>query len=196
MRSSPLLDSSASRVCVHWTRPCTTQATALAPIVPTLLGALECQPEERALVMIDSALNKRLVTREQLRRAARGMPKRVIVAIARADDTSQSGIETLVRIRLRRLGIMVRTQAYHPGVGRVDLLVGDRLVIECDGKPFHEPDEASERDYDRDIVLVRDDRIVLRLRYRHIVYEWDRIEQIILEIVRSGRHRWPRNRVV
>jgi len=143
---------------------------------------------------MDSALNKGLVTLSQLHVAARALPARFSRAIQRCDPLSQSGTESLVRVRLRRLGIRVLTQFRRPGVGRVDLLVGDRLVIECDSEAFHGDDEGQERDYDRDLVLLDGDFLVMRLRYRHVVYEWDRIEPIILGLIRRGRHLNPRHR--
>lgn len=89
-------------------------------------------------------------------------------AIGRCDPLSQSGTESLVRVRLRRRGIRVQTQFRRRGVGRVDLLIGDRMVIECDSDEFHSGDEAQERDYDRDLELIDGDFLVLRLRYRHV----------------------------
>jgi very-short-patch-repair endonuclease len=193
-RALPLSLDASARVCLHWRKPSHTPHTIVAPIVATLMHAIECQSEERAIVMIDSALNSRQVTRSQLRRAASSMPSRYAATLAKCDARSQSGTETLVRVRLRRLGIRVRIQVHRPGVGRVDVLVGDRLVIECDSQEFHGSDEAQERDYDRDIELIDGDDLVLRLRYRHVVHEWDRVEAVILRLVRRGRHLNPRKR--
>lgn len=194
-RALPLSLDASARVCLHWRKPSHAAPTAVAPIIATLMHAIECQTEERAIVMIDSALNSRLVTLPQLRRAASSMPSRYSRALAKCDARSQSGTETLVRLRLRRLGIRIRIQVHRPGVGRVDLLVGDRLVIECDSEQFHGSDKAQERDYDRDIELIDGDDLVLRLRYRHVIYEWERVEAVILGLVRRGRHLSPRRRV-
>jgi very-short-patch-repair endonuclease len=155
------------------------------------MHAIECQSEERAIVMIDSALNSRQVTRSQLRRAASSMPSRYAATLAKCDARSQSGTETLVRVRLRRLGIRVRIQVHRPGVGRVDVLVGDRLVIECDSHEFHEGEDALHRDFDRDLALIEKDYLVLRLNYRQVVHEWDRVESVILGLVARRRHVRP-----
>ena len=188
------LDMEAHGVCVHWGRPRTAAAATVAPVAAALIHAIECQSEELAIVMIDSALNKGLVTVAQLRRAALLRSLRYARAIARCDPLSESGTETLVRLRLRRRGIRVRTQFRRPGVGRVDLLIGDRLIIECDSAQFHDGDESQERDYERDLLLIDGDYLVLRLRYRHVIYEWDRVEPIILGLIRRGRHLNPRHR--
>lgn len=64
------LDAHVQRVCIHWRRPSFAGSTSVAPVIATLMHAIECQSEERALVMIDSALNMRLVTLTELQRAA------------------------------------------------------------------------------------------------------------------------------
>lgn len=181
----------ADAVCVHWTGA--DGAGAIAPVVSALVHAIECQSAESALVMIDSALNKGFVTRAQLLRVTEGMPRRYAEIVRRSDGGCQSGTETLVRLRLQRRGIRVKTQFYRRGVGHVDLLVGERLVIECDSR-FHDEGGQIERDYDRDIELIDGDYLVLRLRYRHVMLEWERIEAVILRLIRRGRHLRPRHR--
>jgi very-short-patch-repair endonuclease len=188
------LDPAAHGVCLHWRRPRTAAHLTIAPPVAALIDAIECQSEECAIAMMDSALNQGRVTLAQLRAAARGLPDRYLHAIGCCDPLSQSGTESLVRVRLRRRGVRVQTQFRRQGVGRVDLLIGDRLVIECDSQEFHSGDEAQERDYDRDLALIDGDFLVLRLRYRHVVYEWERVESIILGLIRRGRHLNPRHR--
>jgi very-short-patch-repair endonuclease len=64
-------------------------------------------------------------------------------------------------------------------------------VIECDSHAFHDGDEAAQRDYDRDLALIEKDYLVLRLNYRQIVYEWERVEPIILGLVARRRHLRP-----
>lgn len=181
----------ADAVCVHWTGA--DGAGAIAPVVSALVHAIECQSAESALVMIDSALNKGFVTRAQLLRVTEGMPRRYAEIVRRSDGGCQSGTETLVRLRLQLRGIRVETQFFRRGVGHVDLLVGERLVIECDSR-FHDEGGQIERDYDRDIELIDGDYLVLRLRYRHVMLEWERIEAVILRLIRRGRHLRPRHR--
>ena len=176
--------SSADRpaLCLHWASAKVRERVALADPLQTIKDAAHCLPREMAVALADSALNSKLIRMYQLQTALPDIA-------AACDATCQSGTETLVRVRLRGKRIRVRTQVAIKGVGRVDLLVGERLVIECDSERFHDG-YTSERDYDRDIALIRRGYLVLRLKYRHVVYEWDEIEQIILEIVRARRHYW------
>jgi len=189
------LRASDQGVCIHWrSMPGALQAP-VAATAEALMHVIECQSPERAVATLDSALNMGVVTLRQLRMAAAGRSARYRRAVQQCDTESQSGTESLVRFRLRRLGIRVRSQVFCDGVGRVDLLVGDRLAIECDSRAFHGGDDAGERDYDRDLVLIDGDYLVLRLRYRHVVYEWPRVEAIILGLVRRNRHLNARRRV-
>lgn len=185
--------ATTDRVCVHWRSESADVLPPVSPVIETLLHAIECQTAESALTMIDSALNQRRVTRARLLRAVAGMPRRYAQVVAHSDAGCQSGTETLVRLRLQRLGIRVRAQFFRQKVGHVDLLVGERLVIECDSG-FHDTLTQVDRDYDRDIELIDEDYLVLRLRYRHIVYEWPRIEAMILRLIRRRAHLWPRQR--
>ncbi|WP_308467449.1 hypothetical protein [Rathayibacter soli] len=184
-------DTAVREICLHWRWTSPAKPVTVAPIVTTLLHAIDCQCEEGAVVMLDSALNLKKVAMRQLRAATVSLPARYSRVLDLCDGTSQSGTESLVRLRLRRLGIRVRTQVQIRSVGRVDLLVGDRLVIECDSHEFHDGDVASARDYDRDIALIDRDYVVLRLNYRQIVHEWERIEPVILRLIARGRHLYP-----
>ena len=137
---------------------------------------------DAAVAMADSALNKHLFELQDLRT--------ISARIAEwADPASQSGTESRCRILLRRKGVRARTQVWIDGVGFVDLVVGQRLVIECDSATFHDGYQST-RDYDRDMALVAQGYIVLRLKYSHVMFEWDRVEALILSIVRARRHLW------
>ena len=105
------------------------------------------------------------------------------------DPGSASGIETVVRLFLRTHGIRHRVQVRFSGVGRVDLLIGDRLIIEVDGERFHTGPEF-EADRRRDLALVMRGYVVIRLSYRMVLNEWDAVCSGILQLVKRGEHRW------
>lgn len=82
------LDLSAdmeSRVCVHWRKSPGANRQIICTPVDMVLHALECQNDERAIAIADSALNRELVTLDELREATRDLPRRYGRAIARAD---------------------------------------------------------------------------------------------------------------
>ncbi|NNC11924.1 type IV toxin-antitoxin system AbiEi family antitoxin domain-containing protein [Planctomonas sp. JC2975] len=173
--------SGTPAVCLHWA-PGALQVTAVAGPLQLLRDSLHCQGLETTVVVADSALDRRLVTLASLRST--------LPSVARwCDSTSQSGTESLCRLRLRRRRIPVRTQVRIEGVGFVDLLVGERLVIECDSRTFHDGYQSA-RDYDRDLALCRQGYLLIRLQYRHVIFEWDKVEALILGIVRARRHMW------
>jgi very-short-patch-repair endonuclease len=154
---------------------------------------IACCDLRASVVAVDSAINRGIASREVvmrlLERTARGRQ------VARhVDPKAESGLETLARLALRRLQLRVRTQVKIAGVGRVDLLIGDRLVLELDGEAWHDRPGDFEEDRRRDRALVVAGYLVLRASYRQVMDEWQVIERQIVTIVRSGRHRWPAGR--
>lgn len=174
-------------VVLHW-RP-RAGATRLPrdTIAGSLVEAVGCAGEADVIAMTDSALHLGAVRPDELSLA--GMPPRLI---ALADSAAESGGETYVRLRLRSMQVDVRTQVEIPDIGRVDFLIGDRLVLEVDGYAFHGDRDAFERDRARDLALVARGFLVIRVSYRQITREWPRVERAISSILRSRRHRIPR----
>ncbi|WP_072312712.1 endonuclease domain-containing protein [Agrococcus sp. Marseille-P2731] len=158
--------------------------------------ALRCGSREEIVVIIDSILQRRLASRAALERWARDAPLAVRTLLDLADGRSESGSESMVRLRLRSLQVATRIQVRVTEGVRVDLLVGERLIIECDSKEHHTAAEAYESDRRRDRRLTARGFVVLRLSYRQIHDEWAEIEQDILAIVRRGGHRVPRRRKI
>lgn len=60
------------------------------------------------------------------------MSKRFRCVLDKVDPRAESGIETMVRLRLESLNIRLRPQVSIPMVGRVDFLVGTSLIIEVE----------------------------------------------------------------
>jgi very-short-patch-repair endonuclease len=174
---------------VHWLRAPDSPRGGRDSIVTALEVAMDCLSAEAALVALDSALQKRLVTQSELRRRFEGRPRHLRV-LCRTVMSSESGTETLVRSRLRARGVTLRTQVRIAEVGRVDLLVGDRLIIEVDGREHHDDAAAFTRDRRRDLAAHARGYLVIRLSYRQVMFEWPRVEQRLLELIRRDEHRW------
>lgn len=185
------LSAKRDRVCLHWRYEDGPDRTATQDVLAAVIDAIACQPEEYAIAVLDSALNLGLVTRYELEAAVRLLPSRFHRAVDRADGRSQSGTETLVRLRLRRRGLRVRIQV-QCGAARVDVLVGDRLVIECLSRAFHTGVEQYARDRERELNLVDGRYLTMTLSYEQVIYDWDRVQDVILRRVADGDHRWPR----
>lgn len=163
------------------------------PAVDSVLEALErlarCAPRVAFVVAADSALQQGLVTRGQLDTVLGGTVRgdRLLAAI---NGGCESGTESIVRLALRRQRVRMRVQVKIPGVGRVDLVVGDRLVIECDGFEWHGTRRAFEEDRRRDLALATRGYLPVRLTYSRVLNDWPEVERELLMLVRRGEHRW------
>ena len=174
---------------VHWLATDQAPRGGMDTVTTALVVAIRCLSFEGAVAAVDSAMNKRLVTAPQLRRAFADRPLHARV-LDWADHSSESGIESLVRVRLRSRGIRSRTQVHIPNVGRVDLLIGDRLIIETDGREHHDSADAFSTDRRRDLSAHAYGYLVVRLSYRQVMFEWPATEQLLLVLVRRDEHLW------
>jgi very-short-patch-repair endonuclease len=174
---------------VHWLPSPDLARGGRDTLVTALDTAIMCLDAEGALVAVDSALNKKYVTLAELRHRFRGKPRHMRV-LSRAVTTSESGTETLVRTRLRGRGVKLRIQVRIGGVGRVDILVGDRLIIEVDGKEHHDDPDAFTRDRRRDLAAHARGYLTIRLSYRQVMYEWPEVERQVLALIRRDEHLW------
>ncbi|MGZ8178424.1 type IV toxin-antitoxin system AbiEi family antitoxin domain-containing protein [Williamsia sp. SKLECPSW1] len=163
--------------------------SAVDDLLTALRYSVRCLDAEGLIVVVDSVLNGRLATVDEVETALVHAPRRVRELLARCDAQAQSGTETMVRLRLRSMNIAVTTQHPVPGVGSVDLLVGDRLVIEVDSHAHHTGVERYEADRARDRRLVQLGYVVLRLSYHQVVHDWPACEAAILDLIRRRAHR-------
>lgn len=167
----------------------------LPPVANVLLQIAACTDEETFFAALESALRWSLISPAGLAWLWHHLPvgMRELMALARSD--ADSGLESLVRLRLHRLGIRVRTQVMIAGVGEVDIQIGDCLLIECDGRENHERERQRHKDLWRDAAAAARGYQTLRFDYSMIVHHWPHVEAAILAVVRSGAHLRPAGRV-
>ncbi|KQQ92956.1 hypothetical protein ASF62_14335 [Leifsonia sp. Leaf325] len=182
------LDAAAEKVCVHYSRRPGTDR-AMDGVLDALVEMFLCCESRAAVVATDSALNLGLLHSDQVEQLRSLIPADRRKFVDRVDGGAQSGIETLARLLLTARRIRFRTQVWISRVGRVDILVGDRLVLELDGRAFH-TGEAFEEDRRRDLELVMQGYLVLRISYRMVMGRWDDVAGAILELVRRREHLW------
>jgi very-short-patch-repair endonuclease len=180
----------AVRVCertrVHWTDDRLDLGNPRDDVATALLIAVECLDLRAAVVVVDSTLNRGLVSRSGVELLLSGSPRgRRVLSLC--DGRAESGIETVARLALRRLRVRVRPQVTIQGVGRVDLLIGDRLVLELDGREWHSDFEA---DRARDRQLMALGYLVVRASYRQVMEEWATVAEQLLVLIRRKEHRW------
>lgn len=137
---------------------------------------------------VESALHLGMLTsagRAWLRRTC-GAGARAAIDLAGQD--SESGLESLLRWRLRDAGITMRAQVEITGVGRVDFLLGDRLILEADGAEHHAAAGARHRDLLRDANAAAWGYVTLRFDYAMIVHDWPTVRAAVDGILAAGIH--------
>ncbi len=161
----------------------------LAPLPDVLVHVFHCAGEETFFAALESALRLRLVTRAGRDRLRRRLPAsaRWLVDFARTD--ADSGLESLLRLRLHRLGIRLDCQVRIDGVGRVDFVIGGWLILEADGKENHEGGSRRHKDLWRDAAASALGYETLRFDYALIVHHWELVEPAVLAAVARLRAR-------
>jgi very-short-patch-repair endonuclease len=157
---------------LHWTPSLGGDLPArLVPVEVALGHAVRCLPLAEAVAVFDAALRRRLVRTEALRAARPGVGgPRFDDVMALVDPAAESIQESIGRVALVRAGLDVRTQVVIAGVGRVDLLVEGRVVVELDGFSYHSDRAAFREDRRRDRALARRGLHVLRFAFEDAVY--------------------------
>lgn len=140
--------------------------------------------------MLDSALRSTPLTPVGLLLDAAVWRYRARAAAALADERSESGTESVLRVLLHEAGIHATPQAPLPlgGNKRADLLIGDRLIVECDSEAHHAEPASRRADLRRDESLVALGYIVVRLDYRQVFDEPAGVVATIAAIVARGDH--------
>lgn len=124
-----------------------------------------CSPLSQ-LVMIDAALRAGVMGAGDLGAMRLGNARRREWIVRGASALSESPLETVARAGFVSAGLHVDQQVEFDGVGRVDMVVEDRLVVEADGWAFHSDRFAFEADRDRDGALLELGLPVLRVTSR------------------------------
>ncbi|HEY9311532.1 type IV toxin-antitoxin system AbiEi family antitoxin domain-containing protein [Williamsia sp.] len=166
--------------------------TAVDPIPVALGCAARCLGDEDWIVVCDSVLNSAESTVPELQAQMGVLPVRLRELMARCDPSSQSGTESITRLRLRAAGFAVEVQPGIAYVGRVDLRVG-RLLIECDSKAHHTSLENYQNDRRRDRRALVERWLTMRITYDDVLYGWDEVLADIRSITRTDRHRIRRH---
>ena len=181
-------------VCLHWAddRWNSLPSAAIDGVKASLAHYIRCANTESAVVALDSALNGTatgapLISHDDLREILSTLPEKYARLAELVDERAQSGLESLARLHLRSKRVRVRTQVSIARVGLVDVLIGDRLVLELDSRAHH-LGEGYEKDRARDLELFRQGFIVLRVSYRTVLYDWKSVEDAILLAVRRRDH--------
>lgn len=145
-----------------------------------LLHLRRCAGDEAFFAAYESAWRQGLLTRAARDRIRSALPRtaRWLIDIARSD--ADSGLESLLRLRLHILGIRLDCQVTIAGVGRVDFVLGGRLILEIDGKENHASPDKRHKDLVRDAVASRIGYETLRFDYAQVVYDWPTVQAAVI----------------
>lgn len=186
------------QTAIHWRLPQGSGSSRLqTEVADALRQATRCLPIDDLIAAIESAVHLKKLAPDEALELIEQAPKRLRRALADVDTRfrAQSGYETIVRLRLTRLGYRVEPQARVPGVGRVDNLVEGCVAIETDGTSFHR--DRIEDDHRRDLGTEGWGIRVLRIDPRLIDADWEWVQDVIVRMVeealasrRAGSHRF------
>lgn len=171
---------------MHWGRPLIPRVPfSIEDSIENALGYVAaCQPAEAAKVIWESALNQQLIYRSSFERLPLSGNAREL--LKSCDLQADSGLETLVRDRLRRVTrVRIVPQALIWG-HRVDLLLGERLVVQIDGG--HHVGAQRTSDIRHDAELLAHGYHVIRMGYAQIMDDWPALQALVMGAIAQGLH--------
>ncbi|MGO3325707.1 endonuclease domain-containing protein [Gordonia sp. (in: high G+C Gram-positive bacteria)] len=180
--------------CRQFGRPAPT-VSAVDDLPTAIRHSARCLSSESLIVVGDSILNRGLMTWDQLEYQFCNAPTSVGRALERCDSRSESGPETMCRLRLAELRIPVQIQVQVTDIDRVDVLIGDWLIIEIDGWEYHGDWQSFQKDRGRDRRTCRIGYHTLRFTYDDIVFGWADSLADIQAAVDAGLHKRPNRRL-
>lgn len=155
---------------------------AVASLPLALEHAMHCQDGERAAILLESAMARRLMTPHEVQQLVDAVPAAVRSRIGTLSSASDSGSETRVARWLRRRGFQVEQQVFVDGAGYVDLYAGG-LLLEIDGRDGHSGPDAFGKDRRRDLRTGRHGLQILRLSYEQVWRSWTDTREAVLETI-------------
>lgn len=155
----------------------------------TLAQVLLSADRLTAIACADSAIHCGTLSWSQVAAVFAAMPARIRGWQRYVDGRPDSGLESIVRVWLLDRGIPFRLHPHIRGVGEVDFVIGRSLIVEVDGREFHEP--QFNRDLRRDNDAARIGCITARLGYPLIMHDWHGCEQRLLTHLARGDHQRP-----
>lgn len=151
---------------------------------------LRTEPTPFAVATLDSILRSSALSLIDLELAAAWLPPALRDVLRLVDGRAESGTESVVRVVLALAGIHAVPQVRVPfsDLERVDLVIGDRLVLECDSHRHHSSPTDLDRDADRDLLLTALGFHVVRIRYRAAMFDPAAVLSAVHGVVDAGLH--------
>jgi very-short-patch-repair endonuclease len=179
------LDRDDPGVLVLWQRRAAARRVGLSPLDDVVGQVLRSETEPVAVAILDSMLRRTGVSRFDLESVAQHLPLTRRRVLGRLDARAESGTESVARCALEDAGFRVQVQVRVPftDLDRLDLVVENRVVVECDSS--HHDDPASRtRDAARDLALFALGFVVLRPRWQTVMFEPEALVAAVTTLAR------------
>ena len=157
-------------------------------LADAVVQVFRCQEPRFAIASLDNALYQRLLTAQAVPRIFAALPAEFQSLRPLIDCRSESGQETVLRLVITESGFHVEIQVWIGGVGRVDMIVEGRIVVEADSRQFHDGWGAHARDRTRDCDLAMLGYLTLRVLYRDIIHHPERVIAAITGLLAATSH--------
>ncbi|MFC0673978.1 DUF559 domain-containing protein [Brachybacterium hainanense] len=158
------------------------------PVTTALLHAVRCRGTEEAAILLESSLHVGVATMAEVDQLLARLPLRTRSALGTLRADAEAGTETKARRFFEKRHVRVRPQVTI-GPWRVDMLVGEKLVIECDSRRYHTGVEDYARTYRKRLDLQARGYTVVNLTYEQVMLDWERTSRMLLGMIRSREHR-------
>ncbi|MEV7631127.1 type IV toxin-antitoxin system AbiEi family antitoxin domain-containing protein [Microbacterium sp. NPDC089318] len=185
--------SSAPGAKIHWSvgpAPVHPRAS-FDPLINVLHHIARCLQPRSGLAVWDSALNKKLIAPDVLKRVHwRGSKERHLAKTASA--LSDSGLETEFVLLMKAIGVSLRQQVWIDG-RPVDALIGEKLIVQLDGFEHHSTAAARRRDIEADARLQLRGFTVLRFDYYQVFFQPWLVQELVVAAMAQGLHQEARS---
>ena len=168
------------------------EPVAVLSAVDTVLHCAIKLPMREAVTIADSAMRAKSVTLKELKDAVaahhgkRGY-RRMRKVIAWSDPKCESVLESAFRVLVLEAGLARPQSQLVIGNARVDFCwVALRVVVEVDGRRFHDPEDTRNKDRRRDHALVSTSWRVLRFTWAEVVHD----PEYVVGIVKAALAGW------
>lgn len=159
----------------------------IVSVSEALVQAARCASAETLFAAYESAWRLGLIDaadRAWIRATVPAAVRRLL-RIARGD--SDSGLESILRLRLAHRGIRLQCQVFIRDVGRVDFVLAGRIILEVDGRLNHDGPSLRHKDLVRDAAAAAQGYETLRFDYALIMHNWPLVEEAILARLAHSR---------
>lgn len=154
-----------------------------------LMAVVINHSREEAVVALDCVLHLRLRDRAYLENLFATAPADRLPLLRAASGLVESPMESLLRFGLWGRQVKVKPQTYIPGIGRVDFLIGERLIVEVDSVAHHADLAAFHKDRERDRIATELGYTPLRFTSWEVQHALPRVLSTILRFVQRDAHR-------